>query len=251
MLGVYFSGTGNTEYCVEKLTKLLDDTAKVVSIERVNAIQEIEKNEIIILGYPIFLSNMPYIMRAFINENKGAWRGKKIFCVCTMSSFSGDGAGCSARLLKKYGAEILGGIHVKMPSSICDSKFEKKSAAENQEIVRKADIKIKYNAQQIKQGKYPQEGLSLFSHFAGLFGQRLWTKKMTMEYTDKIKISDKCAGCGSCVDLCPMKNLYIQNDKAVSRGRCTMCYRCISHCPQKAIKIFGKVKNQSEKPCKK
>ena len=41
----------------------------------------------------------------------------------TMGAFSGDGAGCTARLLKKYGAHILGGLHVKMPDSVCDSKL--------------------------------------------------------------------------------------------------------------------------------
>lgn len=42
-----------------------------------------------------------------------------------MGAFSGDGAGCTARLLKKYGAIILGGLHIKMPDSVCDSKLLK------------------------------------------------------------------------------------------------------------------------------
>ena len=29
------------------------------------------------------------------------WKDKKVICVATMGAFSGDGAGCSARLLKK------------------------------------------------------------------------------------------------------------------------------------------------------
>lgn len=33
MIGVYFSGTGNTKHCTEKLVRLLDETAQAVPIE--------------------------------------------------------------------------------------------------------------------------------------------------------------------------------------------------------------------------
>lgn len=49
-----------------------------------------------------------------------------------------------------------------------------------------------------------------------------------------------CIGCRKCVALCPMSNLSISDQKAVSGNQCTMCYRCISHCPQKAITLLGK-----------
>ena len=37
-----------------------------------------------------------------------------------MGAFSGDGAGCTTRMLKRYGATILGGIHIHMPDSVCE-----------------------------------------------------------------------------------------------------------------------------------
>lgn len=33
MIGVYFSGTGNTKYCLEKFVALYDGTSKIVSLE--------------------------------------------------------------------------------------------------------------------------------------------------------------------------------------------------------------------------
>ena len=68
------------------------------------------------MGYPTQYSNAPYMVRDFIKQNSSLVRKiKKIFCAATMGAFSGDGAGCAARLLKKYGALILGGLHIKMP----------------------------------------------------------------------------------------------------------------------------------------
>lgn len=163
-----------------------------------------------------------------------------------MGAFSGDGAGCTARLLKKYGASILGGLHIKMPDSVCDSKLLKKTLEENREIVKQADKKIELVAEKIKQGQYTKDGISFFSHLIGLFGQRLWFYNKTTRYTDKLKINQDCIGCNLCVSLCPMKNISIQNGKAVAGNQCTMCYRCISHCPKKAITLLG---NQVTEQC--
>lgn len=203
MIGIYLSGTGNTKHCVEKLVNLLDDTARCIPLETL------------------------YIINMLENEN-------------TMGLFSGDGTGCTARLLKKYGAEILGGLQIKMPDSVCDSKLLKKGIEENRQIVKNADKRIEQTAEQIKRGIYPKEGLSFIAHIKGLFGQRLWFYRKTIYYTDKLKISDSCIGCGLCSKECPMKNIKMKENRAVPGKRCTMCYRCISLCPQKAITLLGK-----------
>lgn len=203
MIGIYLSGTGNTKHCVEKLVNLLDDTARCIPLET------------------------PYIINMLENEN-------------TMGLFSGDGTGCTARLLKKYGAEILGGLQIKMPDSVCDSKLLKKGIEENRQIIKNADKRIEQTAEQIKRGIYPKEGLSFIAHIKGLFGQRLWFYRKTIYYTDKLKISDSCIGCGLCSKECPMKNIKMKENRAVPGKRCTMCYRCISLCPQKAITLLGK-----------
>lgn len=239
MVGIYLSGTGNTKHCIGTLVARLDSTAVTLPLEDEATLGEIEKSSVIILGYPTQYSNAPYMVRDFITKNRTVWKGKQILCVTTMGAFSGDGAGCAARLLKKYGATILGGLHLRMPDSVCDSKLLKKTAEQNREIVAAADRKIELVAEQIRHGSYPRDGITFFSHIAGLFGQRLWFYRKTTGYTDKLKVSDNCIGCGLCASLCPMKNISIQGKKAVGGDRCTMCYRCISHCPQKAITLLG------------
>ena len=134
-----------------------------------------------------------------------------------------------------------------MPDSVCDSKLLKKDIDENRQVVKNADKRIEKVAEQIRNGKYPQEGLSLTAHVKGLPGQRLWFYRKTNGYTDKLKISAACIGCGLCIKECPMGNIQIKNGRAVSGDRCTMCYRCISLCPEKAITLLG---NQVTEQCR-
>lgn len=241
MVGIYMSGTGNTKHCLTKLVGMLDREAELVPIEREDAAAKIAEQDLIYLAYPTQFSNVPYMVKDFIQKNPEIWKGKRVFCLVTKGAFSGDVTGCAARVLKKYGAQVVGGLQVKMPDSVCDSKMLKKTAEENKKIIREADEKLVKTAEIIRSGgAYPQEGLSFFAHLAGLFGQRLWFYGKTKNYSKKLKISDACVGCALCAKNCPMKNLSIQDGKAVCSGKCAMCYRCISTCPKQAITLLGK-----------
>ncbi|MDE7330642.1 MAG: EFR1 family ferrodoxin [Lachnospiraceae bacterium] len=262
MTGIYFSGTGNTRHCIEKFIQEFSILSQprafsgkqsasskrtaqtpVVSIEEsspaAKALQDAQ--DIIVLAYPVYYSNLPKIMRDFIVENKDAWKGKKVYILCTMGLFSGDGTGVSARLLRKYGASVIGGLHLIMPDSICDVKILKYPPEKNRQIIAKADRKLEKAARKMAVGSPTREGLGFFSHLAGFFGQRLWFYRKTLHYSDKLKINpDACIRCGRCVGLCPMHNLSLSGNKITAGGSCTMCYRCISQCPVKAITLIGK-----------
>ena len=117
MIGIYLSGTGNTEHCIRKLVYLLDESAQAVPMEQKEAVHLLSQHDFIVFAYPVQFSNVPVMVKDFIKANPDLWKDKKVLCVATMGLFSGDGAGCSARLLKKYGAEIVGGLHIRMPEA--------------------------------------------------------------------------------------------------------------------------------------
>lgn len=241
MVGVYFSGTGNTRYCVEQFVKRCKDTGEVFSIEDCKVIDAIKENDFIVFGYPIYFSNIPKIMRVFLEENKEIFKNKDIFIMSTMGLFSGDGAGCSARLFKKFGANVVGGLHLKMPDCIGDEKVLKKSIDKNKKLVENATLKIEKAVQNLENETPTKEGINIFYHISGLLGQRLWFYNKTKEYSNKVKINEsKCIACGKCIQLCPMKNLKLSGGKVCSEGKCTLCYRCFSNCTEKAITILGK-----------
>lgn len=221
--------------------KEYDCSKNSFSIEDSEALERIKNDKEIVMGYPVQYSNIPKILRDYIVNNRYVWKGKNIFIIATMGLFSGDGAGILARLLKNYGAVIVGGLYLKMPDSICDERALKRSFERKKRIVVKATEKICKCVDNIKNGKPPQEGLGVVYHLAGLFGQRLYFLGKTQKYTDRLKINSlKCIGCGLCERLCPMGNIAVKNGIAVSSDKCTMCYRCISKCPEQVITLLGK-----------
>ena len=241
MIGLYFSGTGNSRYALEFFLEQYDESVKAFAIEAENVVDYIKNNEEIVFSYSVQYSNIPKMLKDFVDRNQHLWQGKKIFVIATMGLFSGDGAGILARRIRKYGAQITGGLHVKMPDSIADVETLKRPIEKNVELVKVAEKKISNAVREMKNGKPPQEGIGLVYHFAGLFGQRLYFYNKTKEYTDKVKIdAQKCISCGKCVEACPMQNLNIENDSAKAGDKCTMCYRCINICPRQAITLLGK-----------
>ena len=241
MTGLYFSGTGNTKYVLELfLKKLSESSYTICSIEEDNILDYIKQANEIVIAYPIYYSSLPKIVNDFLDTNIELFRDKKIFIITTMGMFSGDGSGLAQRKLKKVNAEIIGGLHLKMPDNICDVNLLKKSKVENANIIKQAEIYIDDSVSTINKGLEVKQGLSFASHIAGLFGQRLYFGHIVKKYSDKIKIDDeKCIKCNKCVSLCPMENLELK-DRVYTLNKCTMCYRCVNLCPTQAITLIGK-----------
>ena len=70
--------------------------------------------------------------------------------------------GILSNRMHEFGAVISGGLHIRMPDSICDVKLLKKSLEENKKIIDKADKKITKAAQKIKKGSTQGRKLHFF-----------------------------------------------------------------------------------------
>ena len=127
MVGIYFSCTGNTKYCVTKFVKSFDEQLMVVSIENDNITELIKENDTIVFGYLVYFSNLPKIVSYFVELNAELFKDKKVFIIAPMGFFSGDGSGILARKLKSYGSKIIGWLHIVMPDCIGDNILLKKS----------------------------------------------------------------------------------------------------------------------------
>ena len=49
--------------------------------------------------------------------------------------------------------------------------------------------------------------------------------------------TQKCTGCGLCVDICPVNAIKVENEKAVISDECVGCGACVGQCPVGAISL--------------
>lgn len=48
---------------------------------------------------------------------------------------------------------------------------------------------------------------------------------------------EKCIGCGSCVNVCPVEAIEVENGTAKISDDCIECGACVGECPVNAISI--------------
>jgi len=242
MLGIYFSGTGNTRHAVERFVTEVDNSAKSLSIEDGGVLSELEKHEIIVFGFTVYYSNIPKIAKDFITENKTSFKGKKVFIIATKGLFNAFGIGYARKMFTDCGAEFIGSSQFNMSDNIRDLKIMEVAFdySKDGKMLEKADKKIAKAAEKFRAGKRQKSGLNPLNYIIGFFLKILGFYPNTDSYISTAKVDiAKCNGCGLCVDLCPMQNLIIADKKSVSGDKCTVCYRCFGNCPTQALTVLG------------
>lgn len=49
---------------------------------------------------------------------------------------------------------------------------------------------------------------------------------------------EKCTGCSSCVEICPVGAIKIKKEKAVvNKSECVECGNCVDECPNGALSL--------------
>lgn len=94
MIGIYFSGTGNTEYCVRRFFEFYGVDPKIYSIEDPLSADKIRESDEILFAYPIQFSSLPKIVFDYIEDNATIWKGKRIFILSTMGLLAATAQDC-------------------------------------------------------------------------------------------------------------------------------------------------------------
>lgn len=243
----YFSGTGNTLYIAEYLSKKIG--AIITSIEKVYD-KKIISSDANIIGIilPVYYGDAPNIVKKFV-ENLVNIENKYIFLIANY----GGGKGISIRSLKKIidkkGGKVNAQIGIHMPQNSFYKKYE------NKEVLHyKCNKKLDKIAPYINNQKYFSDvGIFDIIQIPMQFIIHKMTREFFLEFLNEspekttedltyladrsYTVTNNCTGCKICSQICPVKNIQIINDRPKWLNRCENCKRCYNICPQKAIKI--------------
>ena len=77
MIGIYFSGTGNSKYCIEKFLQEYDSGAEAFSIENEELLIKIREHEDLVFSYPVQFNR-----ERFCGSASSAVEEQAGFCHC-------------------------------------------------------------------------------------------------------------------------------------------------------------------------
>ncbi len=242
----YFSGTGNTWWAADRIKKQLDANninADTVSIDKVDSKKAnwwIKTADLVFFGWPVYGSDMPEPMKAFIDNLLPVEKGKHIHTFCTQMAFSGDGAWFYHKHFENKGLIIDSARHFIMPSNI--SVWRRGLGAPRDKdkiskIMARCEKRIESYISNLLIGKYRVMGKR--SYPLGML-QRAPYRLVYKRFRNVVGVNkDRCTNCGICASLCPSENIVISGFPDF-KGKCSLCFRCYSFCPESAITYKGR-----------
>lgn len=244
----YFSGTGNTWWVSGRICKALKDKGiecTMHSVEQTDPEQAaglIESCNIAGFGFPVYASDLPYIMKEFMKKLKPGCHAVDSFIFCTQWMFSGNGAKAAAGFLDRQLFNVKWAEHFLMPNNVCVTVMPLPYTNDMKRIrnkLSKTSKRVERFASGIAEGRKQLRGFNPFSSVLGLM-QRLPYRLFFNRLRNDVGFdTDKCNACGRCEKICPARNILIEEGKPHALGKCILCVRCYNFCPVSAVKYMG------------
>lgn len=249
----YFSGTGNSLWVTRKIQESLKE-AEIIPITRdlpgelaAQASENPQKPESVGLVFPVCMGKPPRIVLEFIRKMP---KTDYIYAVATCGMMPGKPLTAVKNGLLATGNSLSAGYVVplvsnfivlpKMKSDKGIDKAFQKAAAQAQTIALNVQKKV---------SRFDKETPGVISKpIALLFFNPMYRRIPKLD--KKFSINSECNNCGTCRDVCPVRNIKITASKPVFYNNCEMCFSCINWCPKKAINYTPLTKNRKRYNCK-
>ena len=233
---VYFSGTGGTRLCAQKLADLL--TTGGLSTDIFEIRERTEPNlpyaDKLILLYPVYFANAPLPVQEFVRKLPAS--GGQYTAVLSVSA-AGEvvpNLACRMRineLLADRGYNVVYENMLVMPANCLKKPHELVAAA----LLKVLPYKLANIAEDIMQGKVHRTAMELRSYLATQSGRL--PQKFSGLFSLLFKCGSNCNCCGKCAAHCPRGNIYLDKGRVKWDSYCAACMNCLYTCPQQAISM--------------
>lgn len=229
----YFSGTGNSLKAAMDIGNRIKES-QIIPIKKLNFRDyKCDSSEFLLIT-PLYYYGLPVIVEDFIKKidlNSVSY----ISCIITAMYPNGLGLEQLRILLKERKRELNYGVYLKMPTNYV-SFFEPLSEKKRDKLLSKSAGIIDQISYDIRDKK------NSIQRESKIFNIINNSKKMYKKWRERVFITDEnfiinksCSTCNLCSEICPVKNIEIEDSKPIFKNRCQQCYACINLCPQKAI----------------
>lgn len=237
----YFSGTGNSLAVARGLCEHLGDcrTVPIASLrDEPGPVRPAAERVGIV--YPVYFSGLPSFV-AEIAARLDFGGARYIFAVCTMG---GSGAAPSLRQLDRLlergpgGRGLDAGFAIRMPGNYL-LLYDRLGDRALERTLADAGRRVAAVAEAVSRGERTMPRFSPAGFVIhGLFYPRFLAGVHGADA--KFTVDDRCTACGTCVAVCPVGNVRLEEGRPRWLHSCEQCMACIQHCPTEAIQAGPK-----------
>lgn len=241
----YLSGTGNTRWVAESLSRSLGERLiNVADVFDTDCRFKLCKDEIVGFCFPIHGWRPPKLMLDFISRLRvdDMWMSRPYsFAVCTVGDTSGEAMDIFSEDAYYYGSPIKTMFDIRMPNTYVGQPFmdvDSKTVEANK--LEEAKQRLAEITERLKDREKVVD-----LKFRGKW-QKINTRYLGALFVDCL-LTDKpfsvdaslCVRCGKCAAVCPVDNIkggvgelpiWKHNKK------CMTCFACYHNCPKHAIR---------------
>lgn len=231
----YFSGTGNSLAAARKISSVLGE-CELISIA---SLQE-SPGDIRPHGgrvgiiCPVYQAHIPRIVARFA-ERLDTSEASYVFAVVT-AALAGALAihQLNGILYRKNGRNLDCGYCVLMPGNY-PPVIQVPPLYQQPEILKAADERLERIAHVISRDiSSPAVYLPFSFRIHDVASNWIYRDISTTDR--KFSVADTCAGCRTCVRICPVENIMMIRDRPSWLHHCESCCACLNFCPEEAIR---------------
>jgi len=232
----YFTGTGNSLAVAQGLCRRIGncELLPLASLAE-NPTPIVPDAERVGIVSPLYFFGLPAIVSDF-TRRLDLSRTAYVFSVITMG-----GSGGSAALRQLEGILVNGpgmrgldaGFSIRMPGNYI-LMYDSAGQERIERTLQAADRSVDEIADKVRSGVGEMPG---WSPFAALIHHLMYPRfvKGVHDADRKFAVDDRCTSCNTCVEVCPVGNIRLDNGRPVWLHRCEQCMACIQLCPTNAI----------------
>lgn len=237
----YFSGCGNSKHVAETLAAGLNDTLVFIpeATREGRYGYELAEGERLGFVFPIYSWAPPKLVMDFVEKLQLKAKPGYLYFVCTC----GDNCGHTEKVFRKAveakGWSLDACFSVQMPETyigMAGFKLDSEEKAKKK-IAAAAETLTRFLPRLVNKERFSQMVVGTFPRLKTYLVNPGFNQYATDD--TKYLSTDKCIHCGKCVEVCPLKNITLEEGRPKWNGNCTMCMSCYHHCPVNAIQ-YGK-----------